>query len=683
MSHELKAITIKKTNNKLPLLLNNKIVFKKDILPFKGNVKVFKTVQFQEDVLYESKPGDFLSGDAREITIVNRLNKSDNSSRTIAKCKSHSGEVYEKTSDNITKIIGQRSYDTLFSALCSVINQELRIRGIYSLLTVPKTTNTCGCQVDDIKVLLNSATENYQKKMEVHCQTDESYLDTYKKNTLRRRAKRSQLTPYVIRDVPEQKKPKRLIIPPSNFSTILKNVGSMKKESQKEELPDLGNGTLIDCDSNNSNHSNSSFSALSVTTTPELLDNPYSIIMANVDKVTQEPNGSQKQDMYTLHDFDSGKLNHINNKCPPLNKTVPVTPLHQRMNMVLQQGLYDYNNCLQHDESGHLPIHAAVLTNNLVLLKRQCLVLKMKGISVDLPADNMTPLRMSLYQDNVQITSLLLQYNADVLDSDAQDRTNFHIAAEMATDHLQVLVNHCRLNARKILEESEVLWKQEYAKESDKDLAKILFRHINGLSNEQGYTPLMLAAKLGMYENVKILVETAPDMVNVKMPSSGNTALYLAVGAACMDCTERGNKAKVVDHFRKTIEILVENGADPNSKNFDGTNVNDLLTEYNIGDLSMLIANKMTCRNFGTIGDGKLPLGAKPFDSFMLVKDESGNVDIKKIEKYRKRTIKNSRVAKKSPAVQKVACIPPLNSPKSLIIKSEIIKGDSPTPETV
>lgn len=39
---------------------------------------------------------------------------------------------------------------------------------------------------------------------------------------------------------------------------------------------------------------------------------------------------------------------------------------------------------------------------------------------------------------------------------------------------------------RKILEDNHVLWKSEYAKESDKELMRILFRHINGISNEQG-----------------------------------------------------------------------------------------------------------------------------------------------------------------------------------------------------
>lgn len=352
MSHENKTITIKKPNNKLPVIINNKILFKKDILPFKGNVKVVKSVQIQEDVLFVSQPGDFLSGDAREITIVNRLNKSDNSSRTVAKCRSLTGEVFEKSSDNITKIIGQRNYDILFSALCSVINQELRIRGIYSLLTVPKTTNNFCSQVDEKKVLLNSVADRIYNKMEVHCQTDESYLETFKKTTSKRRAKRSHLAPYVIRDAPEPKISKRLVIPPSNFSTILKNVGSVKQECEKEvEFPDLGNGTLIDEDSN---HSNSSLSGLSVKTTQQLLHNPFGIIMANVDKVTQDPNASKKQDTYTLHNFDSGKATHINDMGPQLKIKVADIPVHQRMNMLLQQGLHDYNNCLQYDESGHL-----------------------------------------------------------------------------------------------------------------------------------------------------------------------------------------------------------------------------------------------------------------------------------------------------------------------------------------
>lgn len=129
---------------------------------------------------------------------------------------------------------------------------------------------------------------------------------------------------------------------------------------------------------------------------------------------------------------------------------------------------------------------------------------------------------------------------------------------------------------------------------------------------------------------------------------------------------ERGNKSKVVDHFKKSIEILVDHGADPNLKNFNGQNVNDLLQDYNIGDLSMLVANKLTSRN---ISDGRISPNTMKYEPVILVKDKDGKVDVKKLE---------SKAPKKSPKVtiRKPKSDTPKSSPKtSLIIKSETITG--------
>ncbi|XP_075988789.1 uncharacterized protein LOC142984828 [Anticarsia gemmatalis] len=658
MSNDIKPITLKNLN-KIPLLLNKKIILKKDILSFKGNVKVLQSVTTHEEVIYESKKGDFLPGDVRELTIVNRLNKTTNSCRTIARCTSHSGSTYEKTSDEITKLIGQNNYDILFSTLCSVINQDIKVRGIYSTLTVPKLTKQTTCQADVDKAGRSVSFAH------VVCQTDESFVALLKKKVqMRKRVKRSQLAPYVIREIPDSKKPKRLVIAPNNFETLLKSTepkSPISPEESRKEEPDLPVlGSVFDDDSDNSI---GKFSNFSCSTLPEILKDPMSLIAT----VPIE----NKSNEYKLTNLDAGKESYGNDKPASLKQVLGSVPEDQRVKMILQQGLNDWHNCLKRDESGHLPIHVAVMNNDLDLLKRQCIVLKMKQISVDIQADNLTPLTMSLYQDNIQMTSLLLQYNADALDGDAHDKTCFHIAAEKNSEHLQVLVTHCQSNARRILEENEDLWKPEYANKTDQELSTILLTHINKLYDDQGYTPLMLASKLGRYENVKLLIESSPDTINVKMPSSGNTALYLAVSAACMDSTERGNKSKVVDHFRKTIEILVEHGSDPNLNNFAGYNVNDLLTEYNIGDLSMIVANTLTCRNFW---DGKLPAGTKKFDSFMLVKDEEGNVDIKNIFKPKKpaRNVKS----KNSPIIQNVAYITPIKT-SPVTTKSETVTGQS------
>lgn len=653
MSQEIKPIMIKKLNNKLPIILNNRNILKKELLP-NGNVKIVKFIPFQQDVVYESKSGEFLPGDLRELTIVNRLYKVNNSCRTIAICKSQSGEVFEKTSDDITKLIGQTNYDNLFASLCSIINNELKIRGIFSLLTIPKCSKLVGCQTDSF---------NSGCVMHAQSQTEDSYITTFKKTKMRRRVKRNQLTPYVVRETPETapKQPRRLIIEPCNFHKILpspeKKIVDNGEVLQKSEsiLPDLG--PFLDEDSNNSF---GKLSAFSIRTTSDIMNNPLGIF-DDVDKVIQKtPNYHSESDL-KIHDLDDD--NKSTGKVIPVSKTLGSMPAEVRVKLLLHQAVNDWKYCLQRDESGHLPIHVAVLNSDLDLLKRQCVVFKMRGISVDLPADNLTPLRMSLYQDNVQLTTLLLEHNADALASDSQDRNCFHVASEMPTDHLQALINHYRHNARRILEEDEELWKPDYASKTDMELVTILFKHINTLCDSQGYTPLMLASKLGKYHNIRLLLEDTRDAINTKMPSSGNTALYLAVGAACMDAAERGNRSKVIDHFRQTIEILVENGADPDMPNFTGADVNDLLTEYNIGDLSMLIANKMTCRNFS---NSKLPSDIIKYEACMLVKDDEGNLS--KLQE----TQKNKSASDIPKTAKKTSNAPKKTSTKNTDVKAEI-----------
>lgn len=644
-TEDVKPITVKK----LPLILNKNIIIQKGINPFKSNMKLVKSLQnsVQEDIIYTSKTGDFTAGEVRNMTIVNRLNMLTNSCTTVAKCQSRSGQVYEKTSEEITRLIGQNNYDFLFSSICSIISHELKIRSINSLLTVPKKNKSVSCQTE-------GSIEVGDKKdsVDVCCQTHESSMDELKKFTPKRRVKRQQLAPYVVKDGPTEKQPRKVVISPNEFDTLfVKEEETITKQDTASavSLPELG--SVFDEDSNNSI---GRFSSLSVATTPDLLINPFNML---VDKHTKDVTESvERQNVtereYKLHNMDGG-LSPLTGKVEFGAQDLHNIPKEQRTLLLLRQGIIDWKKCLTPDNDGHLPIHIAVLTNDVDLLRRQCIALKRREMTVDLKADGLTPLRMSLFQENTQLISILLHFGADIMDIDEDDRTVFHIAAEMDTDHLPVLVTYCQQNARQILHENEDLWRPGYEDKPDEELAPILMMHINKLFDNQGYTALMLASKLGRYNNVLCLVESCRAAVNATMPNSGNTALYLAVGAACMDAAERGNKTKIVDHFGKTVEILVENGADPNIDNFAGSSVNDLLTEFNIGELSMLIANKLTSvRYFG----GQLPNGVKGSD-FMLFKDDAGRVNIKDVHN-KKRPPK----AKSSPVIlENVPYKPPVN----------------------
>lgn len=99
--------------------------------------------------------------------------------------------------------------------------------------------------------------------------------------------------------------------------------------------------------------------------------------------------------------------------------------------------------------------------------------------------------------------------------------------------------------------------------------------------------------------------------------------------------TDRGNMTKVADNFYKTIEILVDNGADPGIDNHSGSNVNILLTEFNISELSLLIVNKLSAKNFGNTNATKHPI-----DSYILIKDKNGQVSFTEMKEKKEKDLK-------------------------------------------
>lgn len=107
----------------------------------------------------------------------------------------------------------------------------------------------------------------------------------------------------------------------------------------------------------------------------------------------------------------------------------------------------------------------------------------------------------------------------------------------------------------------------------------------------------------------------------------------------------------MADNFIKTITVLVENGADPAIDNSSGQNVNILLTEFNIAELSMLIANKVTCMKYF---NGNMPGGSKNFDSYMLIKDKKENIKLAHLEKPKIKTVEIKKDEKPSSSKPKI-----------------------------
>ncbi|XP_047542650.1 uncharacterized protein LOC125075088 [Vanessa atalanta] len=613
--------------HKLPFLIKKNAITSPDELKSNYNVllrcvKNTNKKLYKEDIIYKTSERDVFNGKYPNLTITNRLNVLKNSSRTVATYTGEDSKVIELSSDAVTKVIGQNNYDVVFSALCSVISQDLKVKGILALLSLDVNVSTKALNV-------HQSTQTYQSSREILMREKQ-----------RRFMKRKQVRSYVVQDdmLPD-KQMKKIVIHPKNLiepDQIKKEKADKSDEQRIEEencsdsgteaknnhLPDLR--LLLDEDSNISDTSDGNISIGSCNI-PNILENPKSLLI-NIDKYTEEtvPEYSTIVTMDGSHVKIKGNPDIFHLATPEVLKYLE--PSDQKK-IVLHQAYIDWKYCLEEDNNQNLPIHWAVLRNDVELLKRQCLVLKSRQGSVDVTSgSNMTALQMSLFQDSAACVSVLLQHGADPLATDADARAALHRAARAAAPALRALLRACEGRARDILKQNDDLWKPQFEKKSDKELADYLLYKMCVMCDDQGYTPLMLASKIGKSENVKLLIQAAPSTINMRMPNCGNTALYIAVTAACLDCYGSENKSEVAPNFYETIGALVEGGADPTIDNDSGSNVNLLLTEFSIGKLSMLIANKLTAAKY--FDGNKL----KDFNSYMLVKDSEGKVNLKELK---------------------------------------------------
>lgn len=248
---------------------NKSILNRVPIVIKKGSNIMLNQHLFRDTVVYDSKEMNFFKGKYERVTLFNRQNILNNSCRLIALIKTPDGEILEKTSDEIVTMIGQDQFEVLFMALCSIINQEMRIRGLISILTKNKAVKL---EKNDVQ------TDLRPKKINVGLQTDETRLEKVVVN--RKRRIRRHLTPYVVQDYKTPEKIQRIIVDISNSST---------KSKEEKEMPDLG--YLHD-----ENSSNTILSTITCDTTPELLTDPYSML-EDVDNCTEKPNEIHEKDI--------------------------------------------------------------------------------------------------------------------------------------------------------------------------------------------------------------------------------------------------------------------------------------------------------------------------------------------------------------------------------------------------
>ncbi|XP_041970838.1 uncharacterized protein LOC121727205 [Aricia agestis] len=610
----------------------------KPIIIQKNKLKTLKCMNgdiIQEDVIYRATPNDFLNGKYPNLVISNKLNKLNNSSQTQATFSSNNSSV-ELTSDAVTQVIGQKNYDLVLAALCSVINQDLKIKAILSLLSTKKISSN---------IVVNSKPKS--GKYNVSTQTEQSSMTLLMKEKLRRNRKSRVAKPYVVTD-----QLNKVIIHPNHIKSevnIKKN--EVKQENGEEYWPNL---KLMDEElSNASWGSTSNLSILSDNIPNKVLDPQF--MLNNIDKHTE----------YILSDYDTstkcigesnalldGQQSNIADSRNPavkhsISDSLQVVSSEGKLKLVVQQALTDFKLCIQRNEDDNLPIHQAVLEDNPSMLKRFCIMSSVRGESLDeLSGNNFTALQMSIFRNSVQCMAVLLQYGADVFVTDDDGRTCFHLAAENDTDHLKLLVEHCKKNPSMVMEQNEELWNSFTVRNSNENISKFLLRSICTTCDLQGYTPLMLASKSGVAKNVKLLIDIAPDTINMVMPNCGNTALYLAVAAACVDADDRQDKSDVSANYLQTVETLIVNGGDPYLQNSSGSNVNDLLSDSHTGNqkpgylikLSLLIANKLTSVKYFKGST------MRNFEKYMLVKNSQGDISIADINESHKNKIVTSEI---------------------------------------
>lgn len=151
----------------------------------------------REDVVYESESEKecFIRG-YRKMLIVNQFHKINSSCRTLGTYTTMDNQIINKTSDGIVHKIGQKNYDLLFSALCSVINQELKVKAINSLLTEQILHKDAVAQTD----YMNKGLRSCRITKEAYIQTDILTPQSMFKIPVSRRLKRTAIVPYVVKN---------------------------------------------------------------------------------------------------------------------------------------------------------------------------------------------------------------------------------------------------------------------------------------------------------------------------------------------------------------------------------------------------------------------------------------------------------------------------------------------------
>ncbi|GBP75261.1 hypothetical protein EVAR_47297_1 [Eumeta japonica] len=315
--------------------------------------------------IYESSNAHdpILGGQYKQLKLINYFNRVTNSSRTFANAVDVSGADVVKNSDLVTKTIGQKSYDLVFHALCSVLSNETKIKAMLALLTVPNKYKDGSTQTD------NDDLRGSYGMNDVASQTDiMTPLNVLKKKRQFRNKKK--LVPYVVpnEDVVESEKetnmftpnkpsiqtPQRIIINPKNF-----------KEFRSKELP-----VLEDIHKDLDQESDTNFSDVSIDTVSTAFERNVETHLSCIDQRTDKSIKSSRSVCEKL-DEPSDIFNRYDCKLYDgsvvMLPTEPKTVFHiatrdnlafltpeEKRKVIHHQAFVDWKLCLQPNEDGNL-----------------------------------------------------------------------------------------------------------------------------------------------------------------------------------------------------------------------------------------------------------------------------------------------------------------------------------------
>ncbi|XP_063221674.1 uncharacterized protein LOC134530611 [Bacillus rossius redtenbacheri] len=219
--------------------------------------------------------------------------------------------------------------------------------------------------------------------------------------------------------------------------------------------------------------------------------------------------------------------------------------------ILLQKLYYEWIESVIPDSDGNVELHYAVTEENVNLVRRQCMVICARKLSVDLKNDDgETPLHLAVRSGHKQITQILLNHGADPCVKNSSGNTALHLAVLAGSGgSLRALLSR------------EGTWTLPL-----------------DVLNDEGLGPLHLCAMNGRNKQLLELL-AAGASVNLEDGRSGRTALFHAVEA----------------DNNQVVRVLLAAGADSSLPNYSGHTPLHAASEVSVTDkrvMSQLITNE-------------------------------------------------------------------------------------------